>query len=125
MNKYIHGLLPAFLVHFSIGNLYSWTHISNKIAAELGCALSEVQWLEAMIIFIMGISAAIGGRASERNVKSATISAAIFFMSGILICALGVYVKSYYLLAFGSGVAGIGLGIGYISPIIKCYAMVS
>jgi MFS family permease len=40
------------------------------------------------------------------------------FVSGFLISALGLYLRQYWMVVVGYGfVGGIGLGIGYISPV--------
>jgi MFS family permease len=70
-------------------------------------------------IVMLGLSAAFGGTLVERNgPRWAMTVALICFSSGFLLSALGAYTEQYWLIVFGYGfVGGIGLGIGYISPV--------
>ncbi len=68
---------------------------------------------------MLGLSAAFGGTLVERNgPRWAMTVALICFSSGFLISALGAETKQFWLIVLGYGfVGGIGLGIGYISPV--------
>lgn len=70
-------------------------------------------------IVMLGLSAAFGGTLVERHgPRWAMTVALICFSSGFLLSALGAAVEQYWLIVFGYGfVGGIGLGIGYISPV--------
>ena len=70
-------------------------------------------------IVMLGVSAAVFGTAVERNgPRWAMFIATLCFSSGFLIASLGVAIQQYWLVVFGYGfVGGIGLGIGYISPV--------
>jgi MFS family permease len=70
-------------------------------------------------IVMLGVSAAVFGTAVERNgPRWAMFIATICFSSGFLISAFGVAIEQYWLVVIGYGfVGGIGLGIGYISPV--------
>ena len=68
---------------------------------------------------MLGLSAAFGGTLVERNgPRWAMFVSLVCFSSGFLISALGVATGQYWLVVLGYGfVGGIGLGIGYISPV--------
>lgn len=78
---------------------------------------------------MLGLSAAFGGTLVERNGPRWAMSVALVcFSSGFLPAALGAATGQYWLIVFGYGygygygygcgfVGGIGLGIGYISPV--------
>ena len=68
---------------------------------------------------MLGLSAAVGGTWVERNgPRKAMFVAACFWGAGFLIGALGIATQQLWLLYLGYGVVGgIGLGIGYISPV--------
>jgi MFS family permease len=67
----------------------------------------------------LGSSAAIFGHWLETaGPRKAGLASACCWCGGLLISALGVYSHQIYLLWLGSGViGGIGLGLGYISPV--------
>nr|WP_238351618.1 MFS transporter [Kribbella shirazensis] len=68
---------------------------------------------------MLGLSAAVGGTWVERNgPRKAMFVAACFWASGFLVGALGIGTGQLWLVYLGYGViGGIGLGIGYISPV--------
>jgi MFS family permease len=68
---------------------------------------------------MLGLSAAIGGTWVEANgPRKAMFVSACFWAAGFLVGALGIGTKQLWLVYLGYGViGGIGLGIGYISPV--------
>jgi MFS family permease len=76
-------------------------------------------WMYTLFFVLLGIAAAIWGGWLERaGPRKAGVVAALCWCGGLLLGALGVYVHQLWLLWLGSGViGGIGLGLGYISPV--------
>ena len=109
----------AIAVHMCIGQVYAFSVFNNPLAAELGVLVSRVQWAYAIALVMLGLSAAVFGKWVERNGPRKTMVASwACFCGGLLISALAVQLKSLPLLLFGYGVVGgIGLGLGYISPV--------
>src|SRR6185295_11425367 len=72
-----------------------------------------------LFFVLLGVSAAIWGGWLERvGPRKAGVVAACCWSGGLLIGAFGVYVHQLWLLWLGSGIlGGIGLGLGYISPV--------
>jgi MFS family permease len=68
---------------------------------------------------MLGLSAALFGTKVDKNgPRWAMVVASACFVAGFLISALGMYTGQYWLVVLGYGfVGGIGLGIGYISPV--------
>ncbi len=80
---------------------------------------TDLGWIFSIAIVFLGLSAAVFGKWLERvGPRKAMFASAVCFGSGFLISALGVQFHQLWLLYFGYGVVGgIGLGIGYISPV--------
>jgi len=76
-------------------------------------------WMYTLCFVFLGSSAAIFGTWLERaGPRKAGIVAALCWCGGLVISAAGVYWHQLWLLWLGSGViGGIGLGLGYISPV--------
>lgn len=111
---------PAALsVHLSIGQAYAWSVFKPPLESALGLSGTQSALPFQLGIVMLGLSAAFGGTLVERNgPRWAMTVALICFSSGFLIAALGAYTEQYWLIVFGYGfVGGIGLGIGYISPV--------
>ena len=72
-----------------------------------------------LFFVLLGSSAALWGGWLERaGPRKAGVVAAFCWSGGLLIGALGVYLHQLWLLWLGPGViGGIGLGLGYISPV--------
>ena len=70
-------------------------------------------------IIMLGLSAAVFGTKVDTNgPRWAMAVSSSCFVAGFLISALGLYLRQYWLVVVGYGfVGGIGLGIGYISPV--------
>ncbi len=68
---------------------------------------------------LLGSSAAIWGGWLERvGPRKAGVVSAICWCGGMLISAIGIHLHQFWLMLLGSGViGGIGLGLGYISPV--------
>ncbi|PZS31846.1 MAG: MFS transporter [Pseudonocardiales bacterium] len=111
---------PAALsVHLAIGQVYSWSVFKPALEKSLGIngTLSAIPF--ELGIVMLGASAALFGTRVERNgPRWAMFVATCCFSSGFLVSALGVATRQYWLVILGYGViGGIGLGIGYISPV--------
>ncbi|MFJ2237450.1 OFA family MFS transporter [Streptomyces sp. NPDC087859] len=111
---------PAALsVHLSIGQAYAWSVFKPPLESALGLSGTQSALPFQLGIVMLGLSAAFGGTLVERNgPRWAMTVALICFSSGFLLSALGAYTEQFWLIVFGYGfVGGIGLGIGYISPV--------
>ncbi|MEO6244209.1 MAG: OFA family MFS transporter [Opitutaceae bacterium] len=118
----------AIAVHMCIGQVYGFSVFNKPLAAEifnqpltanLAAEISEVQWAYSIALIMLGLSAAVFGKWVERSGPRKTMVASwLCFCGGLLLGALGVKLKSLTLVLFGYGfVGGIGLGLGYISPV--------
>jgi MFS family permease len=81
--------------------------------------LTTIGWIFSIAIIFLGLSAAVFGQWLERaGPRKAMFVSALCFSSGFFLSALGVYLHNIWLVYLGYGVfGGIGLGIGYISPV--------
>src|SRR4029434_11084347 len=70
-------------------------------------------------IVMLGISAALFGTWVDRNgPRAAMFAAAVFWSVGFLVGSLGISTEQLWRVSLGYGfIGGIGLGIGYISPV--------
>lgn len=111
---------PAALsVHLSIGQAYAWSVFKPPLESALGLSGTQSALPFQLAIVMLGLSAAFGGTLVERKgPRWAMTVALVCFSSGFLIAALGAATEQYWLIVLGYGfVGGIGLGIGYISPV--------
>ncbi|PCK07511.1 MAG: MFS transporter [Alteromonadaceae bacterium] len=116
-------------IHISIGSVYSWSVFNlplastyaweNSWAGQTFGEGSAIAMTFSLAIFFLGISAAIMGRFVERRgPRVSGMVAASFFGSGMILAGIGTWIGNIYLLWLGYGVlGGIGLGVGYITPV--------
>ncbi|MEV1289258.1 OFA family MFS transporter [Micromonospora sp. NPDC049679] len=118
---YTRWLIPpaALAVHLCIGQVYATSVYKTSLIAHFNTSQTAIGVIFSIAIGMLGLSAAIGGTWAERSGPRKTMFvSACFWAAGFLIGALGIATRQLWLLYLGYGViGGIGLGIGYISPV--------
>src|SRR6516162_8310971 len=131
----------ALCIHLCIGMAYGfsvfWLPLSRAVGIDKSVAcpdlsifeelftttcdwrVSSLGWMYTLFFVLLGSSAAIWGGWLERaGPRKAGIVAALCWCGGLVISAIGVITHQLWMLWGGSGViGGIGLGLGYISPV--------
>ena len=109
----------ALAVHLSIGQVYAFSVFKNPLLDRFGSSHTSIAIIFSIAIVMLGLSAAFGGRWMERNgPRKAMALSAVCWVSGFLVAALGVSLGQLWIVYLGYGfIGGIGLGIGYISPV--------
>ncbi len=132
----------ALAIHLCIGMAYGfsvfWLPLSKAVggSAPLACPanmsliaelfttacdwrISTMGWMYTLFFVLLGCSAALWGGWLERaGPRKAGVVSALCWCGGLVISAAGVYLHQMWMLWLGSGViGGIGLGLGYISPV--------
>jgi OFA family oxalate/formate antiporter-like MFS transporter len=111
--------LSAVGIHISIGSVYAWSVFNLPLENAFGWTKGDVAITFSLAIFFLGMSAAVMGRFVERRGPraSGTVAAALWG-TGLLVASLGVKLGIIQVLWLGYGVlGGMGLGIGYITPV--------
>ena len=110
----------AIAVHMCIGEVYGFSVFNVPLTQTgAGWTIPQVGWVYSIALFMLGISAAVFGKWVERSGPRKTmVASCVCFCGGLLIAAIGVKLKMLWLLYIGYGfTGGIGLGLGYISPV--------
>jgi MFS family permease len=117
----------ALAIHLSIGQAYAFSVFNLPLSRAIGMTesapadwkLSTIGWVFSMAIVFLGLSAAVFGAWLERvGPRKAMFASAVCFGGGFQVAALGVATHQFWLLLLGYGVlGGVGLGLGYISPV--------
>ena len=140
---YNRWLVPpaALAIHLCIGMAYGfsvfWLPLSQAIGIDhsVTCPdmslfralftrscdwrIADLGWMYTLFFVLLGASAAIWGGWLERvGPRKAGVVSALCWCGGLMISAMGVYLHQLWMLWLGSGfIGGIGLGLGYISPV--------
>lgn len=82
-------------------------------------SIATLGWLYTLFFVFLGLSAAVWGSWLERvGPRKAGVVSALCWCGGLLISALGVHLHQFWVMLVGSGmIGGVGLGLGYISPV--------
>jgi len=117
----------ALCIHLCIGQVYAFSVFKIPLTQVIGISESApgdwsqptLAWIFSLAILVLGLAAAFGGHWLERvGPRKAMALAASCFGGGFVISAFGVWTHQIWLIYFGYGVVGgIGLGIGYVSPV--------
>ena len=132
----------ALAIHLCIGMAYGfsvfWLPLSRAlgITSSVACPkdasvidqiftttcdwkISMLGWTFTLFFLFLGFAAAIWGGWVERvGPRKAGVVATLCWCGGLVVAAAGVMVHQLWLMWLGSGViGGIGLGLGYISPV--------
>ena len=93
--------------------------LAELFATSCDWKISTLGWMYTLFFVLLGSSAAIWGGWLERvGPRKAGVVSAFCWCGGLVISAIGVKLHQIWLLWLGSGViGGIGLGLGYISPV--------
>jgi MFS family permease len=118
---YNRWLVPpaALAVHLCIGQAYATSVYKNALVEHFDASLTQIGVIFSIAIVMLGLSAALGGTwVDSHGPRKAMATAAVFWSTGFLVGALGIFTSQLWLVYLGYGViGGIGLGIGYISPV--------
>jgi MFS family permease len=118
---YSRWLIPpaALSVHLCIGQAYASSVYKNSFVAHFDTSQTAIGIIFSIAIVMLGLSAAVAGTWVESNgPRKAMFVSACFWATGFLVSALGIATEQLWLVYLGYGViGGIGLGIGYISPV--------
>jgi MFS family permease len=117
----------ALAIHLCIGQIYAYSVFNKPMtqivgiteSVDLDWKLTTLGWIFSIALFTLGASAAIFGKWLERvGPRKAMFASALCFSGGFLVAALGIHLHQIWLVYLGHGViGGIGLGLGYISPV--------
>ncbi len=132
----------ALAIHLCIGMAYGfsvfWLPLSKAIGVQeaITCPesmsffakvftttcdwpISMLGWMYTLFFVFLGSAAAIwGGWLEHAGPRKAGVVSALCWCGGLVISTIGVNLHQIWMLWIGSGlIGGIGLGLGYISPV--------
>jgi MFS family permease len=119
---------PAALsIHLAIGQVYAFSVFKIPLSQLIGVSKpaagdwkqSQIAWIFSVAILLLGLSAALFGKWLEgAGPRKAMFASAVCFALGFFIAYFGIVWHQLWVIFLGYGiVGGIGLGLGYISPV--------
>ncbi len=107
------------LLQVCLGTVYAWSFFQKPVMAANNWTNSQAAWAFSLAIFFLGVAAAWGGiNLPKFGPRKLAMTGGFLFGCGYLIGAYALSIKSIPLLYAGYGViGGIGLGLGYVTPV--------
>lgn len=118
VNRWIIAL-SGVVIQLLMGTVYGWSVFKKPLMELHGWSNYQVGMAFTLVIFCLGISAAFGGKFVDKAGarKVATLGSLLFGL-GTLLAGFANSIGSLGLLFTGySIIGGIGIGLGYITPI--------
>lgn len=111
--------LSAIFIHMSIGSAYAYSVFKKPLQDQFGWDSTYVSLAFTIAIFCLGMSAAFFGTFVEKyGPRASATVAAILFSAGMIGSGVAIHFESLYgFLAMYGVCGGMGLGMGYISPV--------
>lgn len=102
-----------------LGTVYAWSFFQKPLVEWQGWTNTQVAWVFSLAICFLGLAAAWGGmNLAKFGPRRLAMAGGLCFGGGNLVAALALHLQSLPLLYAGYGVmGGIGLGLGYVTPV--------
>ena len=116
-NRWLIAAMGTVLM-LCLGTVYAWSFFQDLLVRQ-GWSNTEVAWIFSFAILFLGVTAAWGGTLLARvGPRKMAMAGGLLFALGYAIAAFALGIKSLVLLYLGYGVVGgIGLGLGYVTPV--------
>ena len=107
------------LLQLCLGTVYAWSYFQKPLVTGYGWRNTQVAWTFSLAIGFLGLAAAAGGILLPRfGPRKLAVTGSLLYGAGYLLAALALRLHSLPLLWLGYGVVGgIGLGLGYVTPV--------
>jgi OFA family oxalate/formate antiporter-like MFS transporter len=107
------------LLQLCLGSVYAWSYFQKPLVDGYGWSNTQVAWTFSFAIGFLGLAAAVGGLCLPRfGPRALAVTGSLLYGAGYLLAALALRWKMLGLLWLGFGVVGgIGLGLGYVTPV--------
>lgn len=117
-NRWLVAIMGT-LLQLCLGTVYAWSFFQKPVMDANNWTNSEAAWAFSLAIFFLGLAAAWGGiNLPKYGPRKLAMTGGFLFSLGYLIAAYALSIKSLALLYIGYGVVGgIGLGLGYVTPV--------
>ena len=110
-------VLPGIFIPLVLGSVYNYSQYAKNIMEVFDISKFSADIGFSLIIFFLGMGAAVFGRFVEMFPKRMAIVSTILFAIGLLTISFATYTGILPLYYIGCSFMGTGTGIGYTSPI--------
>lgn len=107
------------VLQLCLGTVYAWSFFQKTIVAGFGWTNSAAAWAFSVAICVLGVAAAAGGiKLAAIGPRRLAVCGILLYAAGHVIAGAALAAESLALFYLGYGVVGgIGLGLGYVTPV--------
>src|ERR1700730_10799517 len=116
LNRWVIAAAGVFM-QVALGAVYAWSVFRAPLVKQFGWSISEVTLTFTISIFVLGISAFLGGLwLNRKGPRVVAITGGIFYGLGVFLASFSANKLWWLYLSYGL-IGGIGLGLSYIVPV--------
>lgn len=116
-NKWLNCAIPGVALTTCIGSVYCWSQFSQNLMSVFNLSKMQTDFGFTLIIFFLGMCAAIFGSTIEKNPRFGAWISTIVFILGFLMLGVSVDIASVPAFYISTAIIGAGTGIGYVTPV--------
>ena len=116
-NKWLNCAIPGVALTTCIGSVYCWSQFSANLMEAFGLTRFQTDIGFTLIIFFLGMCAAIFGNTIEKNPRVGAWLSTAVFITGFIMLGIAVAIQSVPCFYIATAVIGAGTGIGYVTPV--------
>lgn len=124
-NKWLNCAIPGVALTTCIGSVYCWSQFTSGLMEAFGLSKAYTDIGFTLIIFFLGMCAAIFGQTIEKNPRVGAVLSTVIFITGFLMLGLAVQTGSVPGFYLSTAIIGAGTGIGYVTPVKTLMAFFS
>src|SRR5438105_15327869 len=110
--------LAGVVMQIALGAVYSWSVFRIPLTKAFGWTISQVTFTFTLAVLMLGFAAFVGGLWMRKSgPRRVAIAAGIFYGGGVFLASLSAGHLSWLYFSYGF-LGGIGLGLGYIVPVV-------
>ena len=116
-NRWLNCALPGIALTTCIGSVYCWSQFSAELMAAFGLTRMATDLGFTLIIFFLGMCAALFGHTIEKNPRFGAVLSTVLFILGFVMLGVSVDIACIPAFYISTAVIGAGTGIGYVTPV--------
>lgn len=116
-NRWLNCAIPGVALTTCIGSVYCWSQFAPELMRVFNISRMATDVGFTLIIFFLGMCAAIFGQTIEKNPKLGAVLSTIVFIAGFLMLGVSVEIECVPAFYIATAVIGAGTGIGYVTPV--------
>ena len=116
-SKWLNCAIPGVALTTCIGSVYCWSQFAPELMRVFNISRMATDVGFTLIIFFLGMCAAIFGRTIERNPRMGAVLSTVVFIAGFVMLGVSVEAGSVEAFYISTAVIGAGTGIGYVTPV--------